>query len=107
MSHAADPTSHSDAPPPSRAELEAQVRDARRQLGNALDELTTRLSPSYQAARLAHGTRQAADDARGVFTGSGLPKDDDTRARNAKILLGVTAAGVVAVAALVVRVVRR
>ncbi|GAA1977127.1 hypothetical protein GCM10009718_11840 [Isoptericola halotolerans] len=101
------PTSAGQEPAPSRAELEAQVRDARRELGTALDELTTRLSPSYQAAQLAHGTRQAATDVRGLFAGNGLPDHDARRSRNAKILLGVAAVGAAAVAVLVVRAVRR
>ena len=92
---------------PSRSELEDQVREARRELGSALDELTTRLSPSYQAAQLAHGTKQAAADARGLLSGNGLPTQDPHRSRNAKILLGAAAAGAVAVAVLVVRAVRR
>ncbi|WP_407319308.1 DUF3618 domain-containing protein [Isoptericola halotolerans] len=92
---------------PSRSELEDQVREARRELGSALDELTTRLSPSYQAAQLAHGTKQAAADVRGLLSGNGLPTQDPHRSRNAKVLLGAAAVGAVAVAVLVVRVVRR
>lgn len=104
---AARPAPDGNETAPSTAELEAQVREARRELGSALDELTTRLSPSYQAAQLAHGTKQAAADARGLLTGDGLPAQDPRRSRNAKILLGAAAVGAVAVAALVVRAVRR
>lgn len=91
----------------SRAELEAQVVEARRELGDALDALTTRLSPSYQAAQLAHGTKQAAADAGGLLTGKRLPAYDAARSRNAKLLLGVTAVGAAAVAVLVVRAIRQ
>jgi hypothetical protein len=90
----------------SRAELEAQVAEARRELGDALDELTTRLSPSYQAAQLAHGTKQAAADVGGLLTGNGLPEHDASRSRNAKILLGVAAVGAATVAIILVRAVR-
>ncbi|WP_402373632.1 DUF3618 domain-containing protein [Isoptericola rhizosphaerae] len=90
----------------SRAELEAQVAQARRQVGDTLDELTTRLSPSYQAAQLAHGTKQAAADAGGLLTGHGLPAHDAQRARNAKLLLGVAAVGAATVTILVVRAIR-
>jgi hypothetical protein len=101
------PAPHAKQTAPSRSELEDQVREARRELGSALDELTTRLSPSYQAAQLAHGTKQAAADARDLLSGNGLPTQDPHRSRNAKILLGAAAAGAVVVAVLVVRAVRR
>ncbi|WP_277207806.1 DUF3618 domain-containing protein [Isoptericola croceus] len=91
----------------SRSELEAQVRQARRELGDALDELTTRLSPSYQAARLGHGAKQAAADVGEMLSGNGLPTQDATRSRNAKLLLGAVAVGTAAVAILVVRAIRR
>ncbi|NNU27047.1 DUF3618 domain-containing protein [Isoptericola sp. JC619] len=93
-------------PARSREELQADVVDARRELGDALDALTTRLSPAHQASRLAHGTRQAATDARGLFDGTGLP-DDAPRSRNVKILLGAAALGAAALTALVVRAVAR
>jgi hypothetical protein len=104
---AARPAPHRDETAPSRSELEDQVREARRELGSALDELTTRLSPSYQAAQLAHGTKLAAADVRHLLSGDGLPTQDPHRSRNAKILLGAAAVGAVAVTVLVVRAVRR
>ncbi|WP_418275090.1 DUF3618 domain-containing protein [Isoptericola jiangsuensis] len=92
-------------PPPTPQELEREVKQARRELADAVDSLTTRLSPSYQANQLARNTKQASVDARGLFTGDGLPADE-RRARNAKILLGAAAAGVVAAALVVVSIVR-
>jgi hypothetical protein len=94
-------------PPPTPAELRSEVEHARRELADAIDALTTRVSPSYQASQLARNTRQAAEDVGGLFTGDGLPTGDERRARNAKILLGVAAAGVVTVAVVVIKVLRR
>ncbi|MEG3616219.1 MULTISPECIES: DUF3618 domain-containing protein [Isoptericola] len=101
-----DPALPNGAPAPTRKELESEVQEARRELGDALDQLTTRLSPAYQASQLARGTRQAADDAKGLFTGAGLP-EDAPRSRNVKILLGAAAVGAAALAALVVKAVAR
>ncbi|PFG41850.1 uncharacterized protein DUF3618 [Isoptericola jiangsuensis] len=94
-------------PPPTPAELRSEVEQARRELADAIDALTTRVSPSYQASQLARNTRQAAQDVGGLFSGDGLPAHDERRARNAKILLGVAAAGAVTVAFLVVKAFRR
>ncbi|GAA4724135.1 hypothetical protein GCM10023216_12490 [Isoptericola chiayiensis] len=107
MSQSTNPAAPEQGTAPSRRELQSEVEEARRELGSALDELTTRLSPGYQASQLARGTRQAAADAGGLFTGQGLPDDGTHRGRNAKILLGATVAGAVAVVVLVVRAARR
>lgn len=101
-----DPSTQDGAPARSRKELEADVVAARRELGDTLDELTTRLSPAYQASRLAHGTRQAATDAQGLFTGTGMP-EDSSRSRNVKVFLGAAVLGAAALTALVVRAVAR
>lgn len=80
--------------PPSSSELEAEVLRTRADLAAAIDELTTRLSPGYQASRIAREARQAASDAGAMFTGSSDdengPAQDPRRARNAKILIGAT-----------------
>lgn len=93
-------------PPPTPRELEREVEHARSELADAIDALTTRLSPSYQANQLARSTKQASADARGLFSGDGMPTDD-RRSRNVKILLGAAAAGVAIAALVVVRIVRR
>lgn len=106
MSQPTTPTTPPTTPAPSKRELHAEIEQARRELGTALDELTTRLSPGYQASQLARGTKQAAADAGGLFTGRGLPDDGTHRARNAKVLLGATVVGAVAVVVLATRVLR-
>ncbi|WP_402462816.1 DUF3618 domain-containing protein [Isoptericola aurantiacus] len=93
-------------PAPTKRELEAEVTRARRELSEALDELSTRLSPAYQASQLARGTKQAAADAGGLLSGQGVPDDGTHRARNAKILLGAVLTGVVVATVVVVRAVR-
>lgn len=95
--------SPSNGPALSRNELADEVSRSRAQLGETIDQLTTRLSPSYQASNLARSTRQAADDARSFVTGSGFPTAEPERARNAKILVGAVALGVALVAAAVVK----
>lgn len=81
-------------PPPSSRELEAEVLRTRADLAAAVDELTTRLNPSYQASRIAHGAKQAASDAgamaAGAFGHKNGPAQDPRRARNAKVLIGAT-----------------
>ncbi|WP_369370664.1 DUF3618 domain-containing protein [Promicromonospora sp. Populi] len=81
-------------PPPSSSELEAEVLRTRADLAASLDELTTRLSPSYQASRIAHDAKQAASDAAamaaGAFGNKNGPAQDPRRARNAKLLIGAT-----------------
>jgi hypothetical protein len=106
VSRTTPPPDDLTGPPPTPAELRSEVEHARRELADAIDALTTRVSPSYQASQLARNTRQAAEDVGGLLSGDGLPAHE-RRARNAKILLGVAAAGVVTVAVLVIKVVRR
>ena len=81
-------------PPPSSHALEAEVLRTRADLAAAIDELTTRLSPGYQASRIAHDAKQAASDAGAMATGAfgnkNGPAHDPRRARNAKILIGAT-----------------
>lgn len=81
-------------PPPSSHELEAEVLRTRAELAAAIDELTTRLSPSYQASRIAREAKQAASDAGAMATGAfgnkNGPAQDPRRARNAKLLIGAT-----------------
>ncbi|GAB2463777.1 hypothetical protein GCM10027063_01370 [Promicromonospora xylanilytica] len=81
-------------PPPSSRELEAEVLRTRADLAAAIDELTTRLNPSYQASRIAHEAKQAASDAgamaAGAFGNKNGPAQDPRRARNAKVLIGAT-----------------
>ena len=81
-------------PPPSSQELEAEVLRTRADLAAAIDELTTRLSPGYQASRIAHEAKQAASDAGAMATGAfgskNGPAQDPRRARNAKLLIGAT-----------------
>jgi hypothetical protein len=102
-----DPTT-----PPSTNELEAEVLRTRADLAAAVDELTTRLSPGYQASRIAHDAKQAAADAgalvSGAFGSKNGPAQDPRRARNAKVLIGA-AIGLVALgtAATVTAVLRR
>lgn len=94
-----------------RAVLEADVRRTRAEIAATLDEITTRLSPRYQASHLARTTQQAAGDARAMVTGmvtrKKSPAPDERRARNAKILVGATlglvALGAVAVATAALR----
>lgn len=93
--------------PLSRRELEAEVRRSRTELTATLDELTTRLSPSYQASQLAQRTRRAASDAGAFLTGGGMPAGDTRRARNAKLLLGVVALTASVLVVAVTRAVRR
>lgn len=106
-----EPTQPKDAtaprPPLSRRQLETEIERSRAELAATLDELTTRLSPSYQASRLAQSTRRAASDVGALVTGDGLPADAPHRARNAKLLLGAVAVAVAVVALGVVRAVRR
>lgn len=91
----------------SAAELSAEVLAARADLAATVDELSTRLSPKHLASEAATTARLAATDAGAFVTGAGLPKAPSSRARNAKIALGL-AAGVVALVALtVVRRARR
>ena len=81
-------------PPPSSRALEAEVLRTRADLAAAIDELTTRLSPGYQASRIAHEAKQAASDASAMATGKfgnkNGPAQDPRRARNAKVLIGAT-----------------
>lgn len=85
--------------PPSSNELQAEVLRTRADLAAAVDELTTRLSPGYQASRIAHQAKQAASDAGAMVSGSfdskNGPAHDPRRARNAKVLIGA-ALGLVA-----------
>jgi Protein of unknown function (DUF3618) len=80
--------------PPSSNELQAEVLRTRADLAAAIDELTTRLSPGYQASRIAHDAKQAASDAGAMLNGSSGnkngPAQDPRRARNAKVLIGAT-----------------
>lgn len=89
-------------PQGSSGELKAEVLRSRAELAAAIDELTTRLSPGYQASRLAQEAKQAAGDAKAMLTGDkNGPAQSPRRARNAKILLGATV-GLVALSAAVV-----
>ena len=87
----------------SPSELADEVARSRAELGATLDQLSTRLSPSYQASNLARNTRQAAYDARSYVTGNGFPAAEPSRARNAKILMGAAGLGVAVVVAAVVK----
>ncbi|MCP2263460.1 DUF3618 domain-containing protein [Promicromonospora thailandica] len=96
--------------PPSSTELKAEVVRTRADLAAAIDELTTRLSPGYQAARVAREAKQAASDAGAMFTGSfdeNGPAHDPRRARNAKMLIGATVGLVALGTAIAVTVVLR
>jgi hypothetical protein len=92
-------------PPPSSSELEAEVLRTRADLAATIDELTTRLSPGYQASRIAHEAKQAASDAGAMATGkfghNNGPAQDPRRARNAKVVIGA-AIGLVAIGTAVV-----
>jgi hypothetical protein len=81
-------------PPPSSDELKAEVLRTRADLAAAIDELTTRMSPGYQASRIAREAKQAASDAgamaKGTFGDKNGPAQDPRRARNAKVLIGAT-----------------
>jgi hypothetical protein len=83
-----------ETPSPNSRDLEAEVLRTRTELAAAIDELTTRLSPSYQASRIAREAKQAASDAGAMATGSfdskNGPAQDPRRARNAKVLIGAT-----------------
>ncbi|MCA5892105.1 DUF3618 domain-containing protein [Isoptericola sp. NEAU-Y5] len=103
-----DPTiPRPETPAPTPAELEAEVRRSRSELGETLDLLVERLSPRYQATQLAHTTKQAASDLGTFVTGGGLSDVQPQRERNAKILLGAVAAGIAVVAIVVIRSARR
>ncbi len=93
--------------PLSRRELEAEVVRSRAELRSTLDQLTTRLSPSYQASQLAQSARRAARDAGSFVSGGGMPAGDSQRARNAKILIGVVALTATVLAVAVTRATRR
>ncbi|MFI9485236.1 DUF3618 domain-containing protein [Promicromonospora sp. NPDC052451] len=86
--------SASNSTPPSSSELKDEVLRTRADLAAAVDELTTRLNPGYQASRIAHDAKQAANDAGAMLSGSfgdkNGPAHDPRRARNAKILIGAT-----------------
>jgi hypothetical protein len=98
-------------PPPSSHALEAEVLRTRAELAAAIDELTTRLSPSYQASRIAREAKQAASDAGAMATGAfgnkNGPAQDPRRARNAKLLIGATLVVVLGTAVAVTTVLRR
>jgi hypothetical protein len=94
-------------PPLSRRELEAEVVSSRAELRATLDELTTQLSPSYQASKLAQSARRAARDAGAFLSGGGMPVGDSRRARNAKLLMGVVALTATVLAVAVTRATRR
>jgi hypothetical protein len=106
-----EPTQPQDAAagarPLSRRELENEIARSRTELAATLDELTTRVSPSYQASQLAQSTRRAASDVGALVTGNGLPAGDARRARNAKVLLGVVVVTVAMVVVGVARAARR
>ncbi|MFD6448516.1 DUF3618 domain-containing protein [Promicromonospora sp. NPDC060204] len=97
-------------PTPSSRELEAEVLRTRADLAASIDELTTRLSPGYQASRIAHEAKQAASDAGAMAAGAfgnkngghkNGPAQDPRRARNAKVVIGA-AIGLVAIGTAVV-----
>jgi hypothetical protein len=92
-------------PTPSSRELEAEVLRTRADLAATIDELTTRLSPGYQASRIAQEAKQAASDAgamaSGAFGHKNGPAPDPRRARNAKVVIGA-AIGLVAIGTAVV-----
>jgi len=100
-------TPENKAPAPTARELENEVTRTRAELGETLDQLATRLSPSYQANQLARATKQAASDAGAFVTGGGLPATNPRRKRNAQVLLGAAAAGLALVVIVVVRARRR
>jgi Protein of unknown function (DUF3618) len=107
QSTAASSTTEGKTPPspkPSPEELSAEVLKARAELAATIDELSTRLSPKYVAAEAASATKLAAADASAFLTGAGLPKGSDNRARNAKVLLSVSAS---VVAVVVISILRR
>jgi hypothetical protein len=97
--------------PPSSSELQAEVLRTRADLAAAIDELTTRLSPGYQASRIAHDAKQAASDAGAMVTGSfdnkNDPAQDPRRARNAKVLIGTTLVVALGTVVVVTAVLRR
>lgn len=78
-------------PSPTQAELTAEILRARAELAATVDALATRLSPKTLAAEAAESTKQAASDAGAFLTGGGLPTSSPSRARNAKIVLGLVA----------------
>lgn len=100
-------TPQNGTPAPSKRELEDEVARSRAELGDTLDQLVTRLSPSYQAAQLARSTKQAAADAGSFVTGGGLPDTSPRRSRNVKILLGVVVTGIAVTTVAIVRAARR
>ncbi|MGF0115385.1 DUF3618 domain-containing protein [Promicromonospora sp. Marseille-Q5078] len=103
-----EPTTPQDrVPPPTARELQDEVTRTRAELTETLDQLATRLSPSYQANQLARATKQAASDAGAFVTGGGLPDGQPRRKRNAQVLLGAAAAGLALVVIVVVRARRR
>jgi len=81
-------------PPPNSRELKAEVLRTRADLAAAIDELTTRVSPGYQASRIAREAKQAMADAGTMaaraFGNKNGPAPDPRRARNAKALIGAT-----------------
>jgi hypothetical protein len=100
-------TPENRTPVPTARELEDEVARTRAELSETLDQLATRLSPSYQANQFARATKQAAGDAGAFVTGGGLPATDPRRKRNAQALLGAAAAGLALVVIVVVRARRR
>ncbi|MCL2595118.1 MAG: DUF3618 domain-containing protein [Promicromonosporaceae bacterium] len=78
---------------------QAEVQRLRAELAATVDQLSERISPSYQMDRAKATATRTAQDVRTLVTGGGLPKDDPARARNVKVALG-TAGAVVALIAL-------
>lgn len=72
----------------------------RAELAASIDELVDRVNPKNVATEAAHTAKQATADAAAFVSGAGLPNPDEgNRARNAKIVIGVTA-GLITVLAL-------
>jgi hypothetical protein len=91
----------------SREELQDEVVQSRAELGATLDQLTTRLSPGYQASQLARNTRRAATDAGTFLTGGGMPAGEPRRTRNATVIMSVAALAATVLAVAVARAVSR
>ena len=86
-------TTHSQSQSQGPEDIEA----LRAELAASIDELLTRVNPKNVASQATNTVKLAGVDAATFLSGGGLPKQPEgTRARNAKIVLGV-AAGIIAV----------
>ncbi|MDR0482315.1 MAG: DUF3618 domain-containing protein [Cellulomonadaceae bacterium] len=104
-----------------RDELKAQSEQLRKELAATLDQVTTQISPKYQAKRVtnnakvkvqstaagfAAAAKTAGTDSAAFVSGQGLP-EDDTRTRNLYVAAGVAVVALALVAAGIVKAAKK